>query len=143
MDIGALSSAPGASRLLEALERMRTPPGEGLVSSGPSPVPRELSREFEQLMEQEPEGFQAHESVSAPDAVNQGEFFRTEDKSLQVDTVGDRPVDHTPNVEQIFTPEQLYQVQFAAGMLRIQVESVSKISQQASQGFDSLLRTQS
>ena len=143
MDIGALSSSSGASRLLEALERMRTPTGEGLVSSGPSPVPRELSREFEQLMEQEPEGFNVHDSVSAPEALNQGEFSRSEDKSFQIDAPGDRPVETLPNAEQLFTPEQLYHVQFAAGMLRIQVESVSKISQQASQGFDSLLRTQS
>ena len=44
-------SIASSNRLLEAFERMGLSQGEGLVSSGPSPVPEAASRAFERLME--------------------------------------------------------------------------------------------
>ena len=84
MDIGSIASS--SSRLLEALERVGVSPGEGLVSSGPSPVPEALARKFEALMEQESSGqgprtdipLQQSQGTENVSSIRQEEDFRVD-----------------------------------------------------------------
>lgn len=139
MDIGALSSS-GAS-LLDMLERLRAPQSG---STGPSPVPDALAREFERLMEQPPETQDS--DILQPRAASgttPAEQRPAPEDGLRIDAADSVMAEPVPAVPMLFSPEQLYHLQFLTSMLRIQVESVSKVSQQTAQGFDSLLRAQS
>lgn len=157
MDAGSLIGS--SVRLWDAFERMGVSQGEGLVSSGPSPAPKELVREFEKLMAQEhsPQAIQnTSPSADYPEPVRPYEPLRTEaiegtrladgtervqktQEASQSDVDAPRrgeagqPVDHI----------QFYQIQFQVGMLRQLAEAGSQVSKQASQGMDSLLRQQS
>ncbi len=146
MDIGSVVSS--SSRLLEALERLGLSQGEGLVSSGPSPVPEALARKFEALMEQDVSGQGLRTDIPLPrgqstenvSSIRQEEDFR-------VDGAGQTPENRTarlPETETPFpSPSELYRLQFQVAMLRLQADTGSKVNQQAAQGLDSLLRNQS
>lgn len=148
MDIGFTTST--TSRLLDALERTGLSPGEGLVSSGPSPVPADLARMFESLMEQGQPAMPteaadlSRQTVPRTDKTASagvgGEPLRTE---------GTEPVRGNESApirggeETLPSPSELYRLQFQVGMLRFQAEIGSNVKQQTTQGLDSLLRNQS
>ena len=163
MDISALSSAgSGSTKLIEAFERMGLSQGEGLISSGPSPVPRELAQKFEMLMAQS-DGSASQGNTPAPQPENgipAGESFQPSnaaassgvsplDKTVyhsdgdtsHIDSIQKSGADDVSSVE--FTPEELYHIQFLTAMFRLQTETASQVSQQTAQGLDSLLRAQS
>lgn len=149
MDIG--SAAFSSSRLLEAFERLGVSQGEGLVSSGPSPVPKELSQMFERLMEQEPhvtsfpgaghKGMSGTEvSVPIPqEAVpgTGGAEASPEPHPLQAAPAQEAGTPAFPS------PAELYHLQFRIAMLRMLPETGAQINQKTAQGIDSLLRNQS
>ena len=146
MDAVSISSA---NRLLEAFERLGATQGEGLVSSGPSPVPKELARMFEQLMDQQPADMQpsADSLSNRPSAAqNAGDIPRS-DAPKDISAV-DRAPDQ-PNAVQMQTetplisPSELYRLQFHVAMLRHEADIGSQVTQKATQGLDSLLRNQS
>ena len=148
MDIGFTTST--TSRLLDALERSGLSPGEGLVSSGPSPVPDNLARMFESLMEQ------GQPAVQTENAEFSRNMSMRADKNAAVGS-GEEPL-RTGNTEPgrgsesapirggeetLISPSELYRLQFQVGMLRFQAEIGSNVKQQTTQGLDSLLRNQS
>ena len=148
MDIGAIS---GSTRLLEAFEKLGTSEGAGLISSGPSPVPPDLARAFEQLMQ---------EPASAP-----GKTDRDAHASSPVQYQYTAPLEDAPPVAQdmrverkdghtaaklqsdeapaFISPTELYHLQFQLAMLKLQSTTATQISQKTAQGLDSLLRNQS
>ena len=161
MDISALSSAgSGSTKLIEAFEQMGLSQGEGLISSGPSPVPRELAQKFEMLMAQS-DGSTSQGNTPAPHPENgipAGEAFpnaaassgvspldetvyRSGSDSSHRDSIQKSGADDVSSVE--FTPEELYHIQFLTAMFRLQTETASQVSKQTAQGLDSLLRSQS
>ena len=150
MDIGAVS---GSSKLLEALEKLGTSEGAGLVSSGPSPVPPELARAFEQLM-QEPDPSsqltapgtdapsssisQAQEAPPLEDIQSSGHDLRVETQDAPTDV----SLQHEGS-EPLMSHTELYHLQFQLAMLKVLSTTGSQVSQKAAQGMDSLLRNQS
>ena len=146
MDIGSIASS--SSRLLEALERVGVSPGEGLVSSGPSPVPEALARKFEALMEQESSGqgprtdipLQQSQGTENVSSIRQEEDFRVDGAGQTQET---SPAGLPETEAPLLSPSELYRLQFQVAMLRLQADTGSKVNQQATQGFDSLLRNQS
>lgn len=144
MDAVSLSSA---SRLLEALERASVSPGDGLVSSGPSPVPDSLKASFERLMEQPDnapmaDGFRAAESSTIQNQSPADSFPDAKAEPSDGPSLGDSAAafkGETP----LLSPSELYRLQFHVAMLRIQAEAGSQVTQKATQGMDSLLRHQS
>ncbi len=146
MDAVSISSA---NRLLEAFERLGATQGEGLVSSGPSPVPKELARMFEQLMDQQPADMQpSAETLSGrSSAVQSVEDLPRSDAPKDVSAVENAP-DSASSVQMqaetpLMSPSELYRLQFHVAMLRLQADTGSQVSQKATQGMDSLLRNQS
>lgn len=146
MDIGSIASS--SSRLLDALERMGLSQGEGLVSSGPSPVPKELTRLFEGLMEQDQTGLTAQTGetfrqprADGPSSVAQEDHgFRAE----APDALQGSEVSSIPEADaSLLSPSELYHLQFQVAMLRLQADTGSQVNQKAAQGLDSLLRNQS
>ena len=153
MDISTLTTS---TRLMDAFEKMGVSEGSGLVSSGPSPAPKELVQKFEALMEQGPE--QAKSNTVA-DAVHTSS---PQEPDIQADVI--RPADDARRPQQadlnsrntqgvdaaahsaeapLMNHMDLYRLQFQIAMFKIQGESGSQISQKAAQGMDSLLRQQS
>ena len=139
-------SIASSNRLLEAFERMGVSQGEGLISSGPSPVPDSVARMFEHLMEQSEPSF----SEKLP-----GQPGEAQDVSLAggYDTPRGNTVTDIPGSESVspssvtqaplLSPTELYRIQFQVAMLRIQSDTGSQVTQKTSQGLDSLLRNQS
>ena len=144
MDIGSIASS--SSRLLDALERMGLSQGEGLVSSGPSPVPDALARKFETLMEQDSSevGVRTDTPFSQAQNVENPSSVREED-SLRVDAGNDVPAGESAGMPEtsLLSPSELYRLQFQVAMLRLQADTGSQVNQKAAQGLDSLLRNQS
>ncbi len=144
MDAVSLSSA---SRLLEALERASVSPGDGMVSSGPSPVPDSLKAAFERLMEQPGEASMADGFRSSGASLLQERSPADSSPSAQAERI-DRPSLEDSAVSfkgeaPLLSPSDLYCLQFHVAMLRLQAEAGSQVTQKAAQGMDSLLRTQS
>lgn len=150
MDIGAVS---GSSKLLEALEKLGISEGAGLVSSGPSPVPPELARAFEQLMQEPdpssqlsapgsdappPSTPQVQEAPPLEDTQFSGQDMRVETQDAPSD-VSFQPEGTAP----LMSHTELYHLQFQLAMLKVQSTTGSQVSQKAAQGMDSLLRNQS
>lgn len=137
-------SAASSNRLLEAFERMGLSQGEGLVSSGPSPVPEALSRAFEHLMDQ-PDA----QSPALGQAGQTAEAYRLppQDDNAAGMTVSDptgNAVPSSPAPEgHLLGPSELYRLQFQVAMLRHEADAGSQVTQKTSQGLDSLLRNQS
>lgn len=143
MDTVSLDSS---NRLLEAFERMSVPQGEGLVSSGPSPVPDALSRAFENLLEQNgvqaaPEGLV--EQTNVPQAVPSSTDAAT-GEGLRPENVKEAP-SSAPSAsgEALLSPSELYRLQFQVAMLRFQADAGQQVTQKTTQSLDSLLRNQS
>lgn len=161
MDISTLTTS---TRLLDAFEKIGVSEGSGLVSSGPSPAPKELVQKFEALMEQGPEqgtsqGAEQAKANAVPDAA---QAPSPQGPDIQTDAI--RPADEaslTQQAEQqsrntqgvdaaahsaeapLMNHMDLYRLQFQVAMFKVQGESGSQISQKAAQGMDSLLRQQS
>ena len=137
-------SIASSNRLLEAFERMGVSQGEGLISSGPSPVPEAVSRAFEQLMEQPDPQIQAKDGV--PGEAQEISFSRQSEVPKgpdDVQNIGDSPL-AAPAVETpLISPAELYHLQFQVAMLRVQADTGSQVTQKTTQGLDSLLRNQS
>lgn len=146
MDAVSINSS---NRLLEAFERLGASQGEGMVSSGPSPVPKELVRTFEQLMEQAPSELRSTaESLPGqspavqsadvlPDSTFQKDVFAVDN------TTGTEHAVSMPTDPPLMSPSELYRLQFQVAMLRLQADTGSQVSQKTTQGLDSLLRNQS
>ena len=146
MYIGSVASS--SSRLLEALERLGVSQGEGLVSSGPSPVPEGLARRFEALMEQEPSGVAARADTALPPSGNmEGVSSVRQEDSFRVEAADNLPEKESARLPEVDTPllspTELYRLQFQVAMLRLQADTGSQVNQKAAQGLDSLLRNQS
>ncbi|WP_346666490.1 hypothetical protein [uncultured Mailhella sp.] len=138
-------SVASSSRLLEALERMGVSQGEGLISSGPSPVPDSLARAFERLMDQ-PEASAENALRSGQAAETQATSLPREEVSPDIDVVSDvsgKSTAATPAETPLPSPTELYRLQFQVAMLRHELDTGSQVAQKASQGLDSLLRNQS
>lgn len=139
-------SVASSSRLLEAFERMGISQGEGLVSSGPSPVPDSLARAFEKLLEQADVQPQTA-TPSARPAETQAAFPSLETEQAH----GTEPVNGVSGAEssasaagpELISPAEFYHLQFQAAMLRHEAETASQVTQKTTQGLDSLLRNQS
>jgi hypothetical protein len=146
MDIS--SAVTSSSRLLDAFERMGLSQGEGLISSGPSPVPQEAAKMFEQLMEhpQSIEG-EFHPSARSVQHIQDMPHIQdTErDTPLQLEATDTSQQSMTAQTPETYlpTPVECYQWQFQVAMLRLQTDTGSQVQQQAAQGMDSLLRNQS
>ena len=146
MDAVSISSS---TRLLEAFERMGASQGEGLVSSGPSPVPTELARTFEHLMEQAPSELQptAESLPGQSPAVLSADVLPDSDLPKEVsavdNTTGTEHAVTMPSDPPLMSPSELYRLQFQVAMLRLQADTGSQVSQKTTQGLDSLLRNQS
>ena len=142
MDVAAIADA--STRLLQAFEKMGSSPGEGLAGNGPSPVPRELARQFEDLLQEgggaapapSAAGSSRAESVS-PD-VGAGNDAGAVEKASGADAAEGIPAEPV-----LLSPTELYSLQFHVAMLRFTAETGSQLQQKTAQGFDSLLRTQS
>lgn len=146
MEIGSVGSS---SRLLEALEKLGTSQGEGLVSSGPSPVPDGLAKAFERLLDEAADP--RSDAVSA-DAAAPAEGRPPADMASPSDEgtmTADIPAEghDAPQPPEVSGPlmshTELYRLQFQIAMLKIEAESGSQVSQKTSQGIDALLRNQS
>lgn len=143
MDAVSLASS---NRLLEAFERMSIPQGEGLVSSGPSPVPEALSRAFEQLLEQSDAGPSSAGTAGQTEAQNVSPSARdaaSEDSRVAEGVFADRSSVTEASEAQLLSPSELYHLQFQVAMLRFQADSGYQVTQKTTQGLDSLLRNQS
>ncbi len=154
MDISSLTAS---TRLMDAFEKMGVSEGSGLVSSGPSPAPKELVQKFEALMRQGPEQgteMRAEQANAALDSAQAGKPHAAQgtaplDKAAAPDAV--RPASDAGRAGQGTAPAEtpllshmdLYRLQFQIAMLKVQGETGSQISQKAAQGMDSLLRQQS
>lgn len=139
-------SVASSGRLLEAFERMGASQGEGLVSSGPSPVPDSLARAFEKLLDQP--------DVQPQAAAFSGQTSETRAASFSAEaapTPGTEAVNGVASAEQssaapkasLLSPVELYHLQFQVAMLRHEADTASQVSQKTTQGLDSLLRNQS
>lgn len=143
MDAVSLASS---NRLLEAFERMSLPQGEGLVSSGPSPVPDALSRAFEQLLEQSDAGPSSAGMAGQPEVHDVSSSARdaaAEDRRTAESLSADRGSISGASETPLLTPSELYRLQFQVAMLRFQADSGFQVTQKTTQGLDSLLRNQS
>ena len=161
MDISTLTTS---TRLMDAFEKMGVSEGSGLVSSGPSPAPKELVQKFEALMEQGPEqrAHQSSEQTNANAVPDAAQAPSLQGSDLQTDAI--RPADEASRTQQadqqsrntqgvdaaahsaeapLMNHMDLYRLQFQIAMFKVQGESGSQISQKAAQGMDSLLRQQS
>ena len=107
-----------------------------------------LARKFEALMEQESSGqgprtdipLQQSQGTENVSSIRQEEDFRVDGAGQTQETSpAGLPETETP----LLTPSELYRLQFQVAMLRLQADTGSKVNQQATQGFDSLLRNQS
>ena len=143
MDAVSLASS---SRLLEAFERMNFPQGEGLVRSGPSPVPESLSRAFEQLLDQTGLQSAPGEAAGQPDVQKTSPSLKDamSDEDMAPEQTAERLSSaSTASDAPLLTPSELYSLQFQVAMLRFQADSGSQVTQKTTQGLDSLLRNQS
>ena len=150
MDVGGISTS---SRLFEALEKLATSEGAGLVSSGPSPVPPDLARAFEQLMQDPGPELQDNSltldgpppgtgDIQTPSGVQTPQPNAQEAKLEGLDgcdTASRQMAAEMP----LMSHTELYQLQFQLAMLKLQSATGAQASQKAAQGFDSLLRSQS
>lgn len=139
-------STASTSRLLEAFERMSVSPGEGLVSTGPSPVPDTVSRAFEQLLEQADPPASSTELAGQRTSSSDPAPLSREQVSLDNGMPEKNIVDaaSAPAVEApLISPSELYHLQFKVAMLRLQADTGSQVTQKTTQGLDSLLRNQS
>ncbi len=127
MDVAAVSSA--ASRLIEAFEKMNAPRGEGLTGAGPSPVPDDLARQFENLLTQGTEAPQVT-SVQQKDNVS---FVST----AAPEAGNPAYAQNTLSITDFFS------LQFKVSMVRFTMEAGSQMQQKTAQGFESLLKNQS
>ena len=149
MDIGAIASS--SSRLLDALEKSGLSQGEGLVSSGPSPVPDNLARQFEKLLEDPATSGQpkAEQSLRPPAESGTESVQISEHSEIHVEKAGSseaigKAADGSPaGAGWLPSPTELYSLQFQVAMLRFTAESGSQVQRQASEGLNSLLRGQS
>ena len=140
-------STASASRLLKELDRMGLSKGEGLVSSGPSPVPHAVSRAFEQLMEQTDVPSPAVGSAETSQGMRTT-ALSPEEKGIVDSSPSDMPAGEvsraSPSVEApLISPQELYHLQFQVAMLRHEVDTGFQVTQKTTQGLDSLLRNQS
>lgn len=138
-------SLDSSSRLLEAFERMSIPQGEGLVSSGPSPVPDALSRAFEQLLEQSDARPASAGTAGQPEVQNVSPSARdaTSKDSVAENVSADRSAVTGASEAPLLSPSELYHLQFQVAMLRFQADSGYQVTQKTTQGLDSMLRNQS
>ncbi len=152
MDIGAVASS--SSRLLDALEKSGLSQGEGLVSTGPSPVPDKLAREFERLLEDPAPSREAEATgnIRLSEEAGTGQTGAVQppeqpglsaDKGEDLEPAGNIAGDTRTGEGWSLSPAELYSLQFQVAMLRLTAESGSQVQRQASQGLDSLLRSQS
>lgn len=162
MEISELTQA--STQLLDALEKMGTSPGAELRSpSGPSGLP---SAELVQALEaalNEPHAVEGsecgytHQTLSVPVAdasqnaldVNAAEaVFRPAGVTVVEATQEPAPSFHamqeslTNVLSGTVSPEDLYKLQYHAGIFKLQASSGKGLSQEASQGLESLLKQQ-
>ena len=139
-------SIASSSRLLEAFERMGVSQGEGLVSSGPSPVPDSLARAFENLMEQtdiQPQAAAAPGQTPETGTVSLSQEAEPPHGTEAANGVtGGDSFSASPQTP-LLSPAELYHLQFQVAMLRHEADTASQVSQKTTQGLDSLLRNQS
>ena len=143
MDVAAISSA--ASHLIEAFEKTGAARGDGLTGSGPSPVPRDIARQFEDMLAR---GTGLPESDSSAAAYVNDAAVPQSASAAQGDIPASEPVSTADPAAPVETKSMLsipefFSLQFHVAMARFSVEAGSQIQQKTAQGFESLLKTQS
>ena len=152
MDISGL----GASKLLEALEKLGVSKGAELRSLGPQgEPPAELVRAFEDaLRAPDGQGGPSVQGVSEGSRIDGiGGTMRIESPSGPQAVEGRTDAVQTDGMQELArllervgggnaSATELYQLQFLVGMLRVQATGGAKLSQQVNQGFESLLKQQ-
>ena len=161
MDISGL----GASKLLEALEKLGVSKGAELRSLGPQgEPPAELVRAFEDALRAPDgqggpsvqgvaEGSREHGPPEGSRVDGIGGTMRMEPASGPQAVEGRADAVQADGVQELArllervgggnaSAAELYQLQFLVGMLRVQATGGAKLSQQVNQGFESLLKQQ-
>jgi hypothetical protein len=135
MEVSALAAS--GQRLLEALEASRAPAGQGLISNGPSPVPKELADAFSRLMEAGP--------VSDSASVQGVQQVRA-DGIAPVDQlqVGVTPIEAAGPItaDTELTPEKLLKLQFEIGGLVMKERFGLAANTGVIQNFEQTLKAQ-
>lgn len=159
MEISGLTQA--GTKLLDALEKMGTSPGAELHSpSGPSGLPStELVQTFEAALN-EPNAVNAAENLGSPSVpvadlpqdtlhVNAPESFSLPDRVDGAGTTQNAMSSLQAVTESLgnvisgtLSPEELFKLQYHASMIKLQGSSGKSLSQEASQGLESLLKQQ-
>ncbi|MBO4317761.1 MAG: hypothetical protein J5855_05755, partial [Mailhella sp.] len=120
----------------------------------PSPVPDNLARQFEKLLEDPATSGQpkAEQSIRPPaesGTVRTESVQISEHSEIHVEKAGSseaigKAADGSPaGAGWLPSPTELYSLQFQVAMLRFTAESGSQVQRQASEGLNSLLRGQS
>jgi len=114
-------------RLLERIENLQVPSGEGMAADVRSPVPREVADAFRALIEapaaSAPESASAASSVRSPDALG-----AAQNGSIGIDSVGsDLASDRAGAVsaDDLMNPMQFLSTQFSVNMHAFEMKSVS------------------
>ncbi len=133
-ELGTVASYIGTPGLSDIYELWNSFAGEGLESSGPSPVPSSLAKEFDDLM-----------NAGAPDVSDPsriGASDGTQSTSGTLSEIPDAVTDIPSGPVGLPSPEELYGLQFSLGMMKVGFESLSNGTRAMEQNVDALLRAQ-
>lgn len=132
----ALMIDPGLSeRLLEALERFRSPPGEGLRAESRWEVPKELADAFEALLQGDPQPAAGLVSPTNSVEVVPGQIDSVERLEPTEMKLGSPPPEAA-----LPSPAELLGMQFELNMHLFEVRSMSSVRERGAQQLQDALR---
>ncbi len=134
-ELGIAASYIGTPGLSDIYELWNSFTGEGLESSGPSPVPSSLAREFDDLMNAG--------TSDIPDTALSGVTAGNQPSSAPDPAAGEADTFISSGQEAVLSPEELYGLQFSLGMMKVGFEALSNGTRSMEQNVDALLRAQS
>ncbi len=134
-ELGIAASYIGTPGLSDIYELWNSFTGEGLESSGPSPVPSSLAKEFDELMNAG--------TSDIPDTSPSGVSDGSRPPSAPEPVAEDPDAVISTGQEAVLSPEELYGLQFSLGMMKVGFEATSNGTRSMEQNVDALLRAQS